>query len=151
MRISDWSSDVCSSDLDRPLGVNLAAGVAGDQADDAFDLGAIDPDVRIDAAFAQYIDAQRTIGIDHHLDDARIGKRGGDCRPHRRAQHRAAAFARNRGAAHPASPSTCAAVSVRLPPTIWRPSWAMKRSNRSLPTERAALSASGSGAVTVSW
>jgi hypothetical protein len=40
---------------------------------------------------------------------------------------------------------------LRLPEPIWRPTWVTNASNRSRPTARAALSASGSGAVTISW
>src|SRR3546814_20255229 len=46
MRISDWSSDVCSSDLEPGVGDGLAAGVGGEgeggQAEAAPDLGDAD-------------------------------------------------------------------------------------------------------------
>src|SRR3546814_3632872 len=99
----------------------------------------------IDAPFAQYVDTQRAVRVDHHLDDARIGQGGFDRRSHRRSQHRAAALGRQGGgcSAHWPPPAS-SPPSVRLPTAIWRPSWAMNRSNRSLPIASAALSASRS-------
>ncbi len=40
---------------------------------------------------------------------------------------------------------------LRWPLAIWRPTCVTNASNRSRPTARAALSASGNGAVTISW
>src|SRR3546814_12032900 len=75
MRISDWSSDVCSSDLD--------------EADDPLDLRRLHPDFGIGSTLTEPVQAKRPVRIDHDLDDAGIGQRRGDRRPHRRAQHRA--------------------------------------------------------------
>src|SRR3546814_8789443 len=118
--------------------------MGSDQADDSFDLRGIDTNIGIDAPFAQYVDTQRAVRVDHHLDDARIGQGGFDRRSHRRAQHRAAALGRQGGgcSAH-WTPPAASPPSVRLTNAIWRPSWAMKRSNRSLPI------ASGNGRAQV--
>src|SRR3546814_4865579 len=63
---------------DGPVGMDLAARMGSDQADDSFDLRGIDTNIGIDAPFAQYVDTQRAVRVDHHLDDARIGQGGFD-------------------------------------------------------------------------
>lgn len=116
------------------------------QPDDPLDLGRIELHVRVDTALAEDIDAQRAVGIDHNLDHPRVGERGGNRRPHRGAQHRAAALRRNTfglGGHHDVAPSDSTGASVRLPPAIWRPTCETNASNRSRPIARAAASASG--------
>ena len=75
---------------DRRAGMDLGADVAGDQPDDPLDLGRRQADARIDPAFAEAVQPQDTVGIDHHLDHRRIGEGHGDVGSHRRAQHRRA-------------------------------------------------------------
>src|SRR3546814_17595916 len=86
---------------------------------DSFDLRGIDTNIGIDAPFAQYVDTQRAVRVDHHLDDARIGQGGFDRRSHRRAHHRAAALGRQGGgcSAHWPPPAS-SPPSVRLPTAI---------------------------------
>ena len=52
-------------------GMDLGADVAGDQPDDPLDLGGLEPHAGIDPAFAQPVEPQRAVGIDHDLDDVR--------------------------------------------------------------------------------
>src|SRR3546814_10818763 len=82
MRISDWSSDVCSSDL---------------QPDDPLDLLGLDPDLGVDAAFAEAVEPERAVGIDHDLGDLRVTHRRGDVGAKRGDQHAALSLGRSRG------------------------------------------------------
>jgi hypothetical protein len=67
--------------------MDLCAEMGGDQSDDALDLGRLDPHLGIDAAFAEPVEAQGTVGIDHDLDDLGIAHGGGDVLPKRRDEH----------------------------------------------------------------
>jgi hypothetical protein len=42
-------------------------------------------DAGVDPAFAEPVEPQRPVGIDHHLDHERIGERGRDVGSHRGA------------------------------------------------------------------
>src|SRR6185437_1509050 len=72
-------------------GVNFDAHMMRDQAHDAFGVCRRDAAAGIFEAPRQTIDPQATVGIEHHLDDARIFQVGGDRRPERGAQHARAA------------------------------------------------------------
>ena len=76
---------------DRRGAVYLGAGVARHQPDDPLDLRRIQHLAGIAASLAQPVEAQGTVGIDHDLDDVRLGEGGGDRRPHGGAEHRALA------------------------------------------------------------
>ena len=77
--------------------MHLGAHVRGDQADDAFGVGCGEREARRLASRAEAVEPQRTVGIEEDLDDLRILQRGGDGRPHRRAQHARAAIAGSGG------------------------------------------------------
>ena len=138
---------------DRRPGMDFGPAVTGDQADDPLDLRGIVADLSVGPPLTEPVEPQQAIGIDHHLDDQRVGERGGDGRSHRGAQHRAAT-ARGDGignGVHDGAPAPAASPSVRVPAASCRPTCATNASKRSRPIARAALSESGSGAVTVSW
>src|SRR3546814_4082177 len=90
MRISDWSSDVCSSDLDREGGrghhrrqqtleplprlgqlsrdprrtrMNLGADMMRDQPDDALAIGGRQPFTRVGEPFGKTVDPEPPIGV----------------------------------------------------------------------------------------
>src|SRR3546814_14125041 len=113
---------------DGPVGMDLAARMGSDQADDSFDLRGIDTNIGIDAHFAQYVDTQRAVRVDHHLDDARIGPGRFERRYHRLAQHRSADPGRTGGgmSAHWTPPAS-APPSVRVPHALWPLVWAVGR------------------------
>jgi hypothetical protein len=122
-----------------------------DQPDDPLDLGASSR-TSVSTRPSPRIDAQRTVGIDHDLDDARIGQRGGDRRPHGGAQHGAAALGRTVSA--PVGITTCLHRFGRVRRArAWRSAGrpGRRRLETVAPDRAAAASASGSGAVTVSW
>ena len=102
--------------------MDLGTHMAGNQADNAFCLGGFEPSPRLDAAFAKTVETQHAVGVDHDLDDERIGERSGDCRSHGGLQHRTAAASRLgfEGAAHDGSPSF-AGVSIDRPVASCRP------------------------------
>ena len=72
---------------DRRLVVHLAPHVRGHQADDAFRFDRLDALAGVAAAAASLVEPEPAVGIDHHLDDARVGERGGDGRTEGCAQH----------------------------------------------------------------
>src|SRR3546814_15966379 len=83
MRISDWSSDVCSSDLDaplHPLGLHLAQPRLGVLQPAAHGPHGIEGDLRI--ALRQLADAAagpaERPGVDHRRGRARIGEAAAD-------------------------------------------------------------------------
>src|SRR3546814_8140140 len=90
MRISDWSSDVCSSDL----GMNFGADMMRDEADDAFAIGGAQPGAAIRDALAEPVDPEAAVRIEHDLDDLRVGKPTGDRRSECGLQHARAAISR---------------------------------------------------------
>src|SRR3546814_11087455 len=110
MRISDGSSDGCSSDL----------------ADDPLDLRRLHPDFGIGSTLTEPVQAKRPVRIDHDLDDAGIGQRRGDRRPHRRAQHRAPTVGGDTAGHWPGS----VGPMVLRTAAICRPTCALKDSNR---------------------
>src|SRR3546814_3283455 len=60
MRISDWSSDVCSSDLEQPVRlVELAGAVIGEQAGAGLAVGG---GVDVGAVFDQQLDVVPAVG-----------------------------------------------------------------------------------------
>ena len=66
--------------------------IRGDQADDSLDLRWRQMRRRLGAPFAQAVQPQQAVRIDHDFDDQRIGKGLGNLRPHGRAQHGPAAL-----------------------------------------------------------
>ena len=70
--------------------MNLGTRMAGDETDDPLDLGRIEPLACIDPALAEDVETERPVGVDHDLDDARVGECGGDRRTHGGAKHGAA-------------------------------------------------------------
>src|SRR3546814_14766087 len=91
MRISDWSSDVCSSDLPlaaagqfgryaRTSGMNFGADMMRDEADDAFAIGGAQPGAAIRDALAEPVDPEAAVRIEHDLDDLRVEIGRASCR-----------------------------------------------------------------------
>ncbi len=131
--------------------MRLGPRMAGDEADDPLDLRGLEPEAGIPAAAPEAVEPEPTVGIDHDLDDLGVGERGRDRRPHRRAEHRAAAGGGKRLAHGRRAALAGAPPSVRVLPAIASPTRATKALKRSRPTARAASSPSASGACTVSW
>lgn len=117
--------------------------MGGDQADDAFRLGRVQMHARIDSALAQPVEPQRTVGIDHHLDDGRIGKGFGDCRTQGGAQHDTPPVVGLGMRAHPSPPPPLSLLSDLLPEAIWRPTCSTNLSKRSWAIAWVALSGTG--------
>src|SRR5579871_2997353 len=122
--------------------MDFGTGVRGDKADDPLDLGGLHADLGIGSAFAEPVQPERAVGIDHDLDDAGIGQSLGDRRPHRGAQHGTTAVCGNTGGHWPDSVPPI----VRRPAAICRPTWATKASNLLAARARPAWSFSASGA-----
>src|SRR3546814_960758 len=55
--------------------MSLGAGMAGNQADDAFDLRRVVADAGVDPAVAEPIEPQYPIGVHHDLDHGGVGQR----------------------------------------------------------------------------
>src|SRR3546814_2366435 len=85
LRISDWSSDVCSSDLVEPR----AAGIVEDRGDDGFDSAAVAPG-------EPAIEDQGRLAAVDERDRRFAGRRSQACQNLR--QHRAVAGSRNQHA-----------------------------------------------------
>ena len=104
----------------RRTGMNLDADMVRDEANDAFGIGRGDAAAGVLKAARQPVDPEPTVGVQHHLDDARIFEIAGDRRPKRGAQHARAAgegFGPERDCRHvdPAtSPRFGADVSARV-------------------------------------
>src|SRR3546814_4525457 len=97
--------------------------MAGDKADDTLDLGCFDPDTAVHTAFAEAVEPQHSIGIDHDLLGERIGQRGGDLRAHGCPKHRPAARAGMRWSERGceiAAPSPASEPRVRRTVATWR-------------------------------
>src|SRR3546814_20831300 len=103
----------------------------------------MDAHADIAAAFAEPVDPELAIGIDHHLDDGGIAKRLRDHRPHGGFEHGAAALFRC--VAH--SESSSVFLRERLPPAIWRPTCSMNLWKRSRATASADPSGPGGSRV----
>ena len=71
--------------------MHLDADVVRDEAHDAFGVRWRNAAAGVFEATRQPVDPQATVGIEHHLDDARIFQIGGDRRPEGGAQHARAA------------------------------------------------------------
>jgi hypothetical protein len=71
--------------------MHLGTDVMRDETDDSFAIGGCKPLAGVDQPFCQTIDPETAIGIEHHLDDARIFEPCGDRRPECSAQHPRAA------------------------------------------------------------
>ncbi len=71
----------------RGTGMDFGADVMGDQAHDALAIGGRQALPRIGEAFGKAVDPEPAIGVEHHLNDARILKESGDGRTKRGAQH----------------------------------------------------------------
>ena len=67
--------------------MHLRADMMGDEAHDPLAVRGRETLTRIGQSFGQPIDPQPAIGIEHHLDDARVFEPGGDRRTERGAQH----------------------------------------------------------------
>src|SRR3546814_2375673 len=83
MRISDWSSDVCSSDLDGEVGVEEALRLLHDRLDDArvgvTDVDDADPAREVDEHVAVDVRDRRILrarGEDRQVDEQRLGEIG---------------------------------------------------------------------------
>src|SRR3546814_602951 len=90
MRISDWSSDVCSSDLGRNTrraGMDFGADMMGDEANDTLAVGRREQFTRVGKPSGKPVDPEPPIGVEHHLDDRGVFQKPGDRRPEGRAQH----------------------------------------------------------------
>jgi hypothetical protein len=72
--------------------MHLAPGVACDQADNAFDLRRLEGTTGLHPTFAEPVEPEHAVRVDHDFDDQGIGKRRRDRRAHGRPQHRAAAL-----------------------------------------------------------
>src|SRR5690606_2973627 len=130
---------------DRSARMDLAARVAGDEADDPLDLRGPEPDAGVAAPLPQPVEPQRTVGVDHDLDDRRIVERRRDRRPHGAAQHRALppegarpTHRRDSGASETSPLASC------------RPTRSTNAAKRSRPSARAVSSPSATGGFTVS-
>ena len=77
---------------ERLAAMHLRADMGGDQADDAFAIGLGQFDAQRCAARGQPIHPQCPVGVEHHFHYVRVFQRGGNHRPHRRAQHLDAAI-----------------------------------------------------------
>lgn len=124
------------------IGMHLGAGVARDEADDALDLLRVDPNPGVDPAFAQSVEPERPIGVDHDLDDLAVAHGSGDVGAERCDQHAPAPFCRE-VRAH--APSSGTAPNVRRPVDTCRPTCVTNASNRFAPSARPAWSFSASG------
>jgi len=101
--------------------MDLRPDMIGDETDNPFNVLRRHSHAGVGAAFTQPIQPQRTIRIDHDLDDHGIGQCFGDRRPHRRAQHGAASTEGDGvGAGHAAS-SWTVSMSLVSVPAIRRP------------------------------
>jgi hypothetical protein len=118
---------------DRPISMDLGAGMARDEAYDPLDLVRLDPDAGVDATFTQAVEPERAVGIDHDFDDLGVCKRERYVRPHGGAQHPAAAVLGERTVHR-----SCSVPIVRRPAATCRPTCATNASNRSRPTARPA-------------
>jgi hypothetical protein len=67
--------------------MNLYANMVRDQADDAFAIGDGQQLAAVADAFAEPIDPQPAIRVEHDFDNRRVVEPGSDRRPERRAQH----------------------------------------------------------------
>ena len=67
--------------------MDLGAHMVGDQAHDAFAVGRRKMGARFAKTFAEAVDPEPAVGIEHDLDDARIRQPACDGRPERGAQH----------------------------------------------------------------
>ncbi len=130
------------------VGMDFGTGMARDQPNDPLDLFSCDPYLGIAAAFAKAIEPQRSIGIDHDLDDLAVAHGRRDVGTERGDQHASAPF-RSRGVCgwtlvghHSPPPDE---PSVRRPVETCRPTWVTKASNLFAPTARPAWSPSASG------
>jgi hypothetical protein len=83
----------------RLAAMHFRADVGGDQADDAFAIGFGQFHAHRRAARGQPIHPKGAIGVEHDFHHVRVFQRGGDQRPHRRAQHLDAAIQRRGGRA----------------------------------------------------
>lgn len=99
----DFGADMRSDETDDPLGFRRSQGQAG-----------------IHPPLAQPVETQTSVGIDHHLDNQRIGQRRRDNRTHGSAQHGATTIIGFRVGDHDGSPGS-SPVSVRRRPAICRP------------------------------
>ena len=79
---------------DRIAAMHFQPDMRRNQPDDALHIGRTKAHGGVDPPLSQPVEPERTIRIDHHFDDGRIGKCGGDFHTHRGAQHGAAAFQR---------------------------------------------------------
>src|SRR3546814_19056524 len=107
----------------------LGRRVARDQANNVFVRRRVVTCAGSDSALAEPIEPKNSIGVHQDLNDGGISQRAGNRRPHRRTEHRAPAI-RGLHVAHARVSMMFSVLSVRLPPAIWRPSWAMNRSKR---------------------
>ena len=67
--------------------MDLDADVMGDEPHDALGIGGRDAETSVLEAARQPVDPESTVGVEHHLDDARIFEIAGNRRPQRGAQH----------------------------------------------------------------
>ena len=96
--------------------MNLDADMVRDEPHDAFGVGGRDAAPGVLETARQPIDPEPTVGIEHHLDDARIFEIAGNRRPERGAQHARAAgegFGPERNRRH-VEPRYVASVRRRL-------------------------------------
>jgi hypothetical protein len=75
----------------RAAGMDLDADVISDEPHDALRIGRHDAEASVVEAARQPVDPESTIGIEHHLDDARIFEIAGNRWPQRGARHPRAA------------------------------------------------------------
>src|SRR5208282_739512 len=67
--------------------MNLDADMMGDEANDALRVGGCDAAPGVFEAARQPVDPKTSVGVQHHLDDARIFEVAGNRWPKRGAQH----------------------------------------------------------------
>ena len=72
--------------------MHLGADVGRDQPDDSFAVGLGQLHTHRRAARRKPVDPQGAIRVEHDFHHVRVFQRGGDQRPHRRAQHQDAAI-----------------------------------------------------------
>src|SRR5208337_4531938 len=101
--------------------MNLDADMVGDEAHDAFGVGGGDAAPGVFETARQPIDPEPTVGVEHHLDDARIFEITGNRWPKRGAQHARAAgegFGPERNRRH-VEPRYVASVRRRMYQPVW--------------------------------
>lgn len=67
--------------------MNFGSDMMSDQAYDALAIGSSKQFTAVSETFAQAVDPEPPIGIEHDLDNLRVCKPGCDRRTHRGAQH----------------------------------------------------------------